>query len=78
MTTVKLERLKSLNEEELSMLLYILNTITPRLLPYEVTKNVIPYIKNRYLEFLIKSFEPQITEDGKHIFSCLKEKLQIQ
>lgn len=75
---MKLERLKSLNEEELSMLLYMLNTIAPRLLPYEVTKNVIPYIKNRYLEFLIKSFESHVTEDGKHIFSCLKEKLQIQ
>lgn len=75
---MKLERLKSLNEEELNMLLYILNTTSPRLLPYEVTKNVIPYLKNRYLEFVIKSVEPKITEDGKHIFSCIKEKLQIQ
>jgi hypothetical protein len=75
---VKLERLKSLNEEEMNMLLYILNTTSPRLLPYEVTKDVIPYLKNRYLEFVIKSIEPKIAEDGKHIFSCLKEKLQIQ
>jgi len=75
---VKLENLKSLNEEELSMLLYILNTITPRLLPYEITKCVIPYLKNRYLQFAIKQFESQVSEEGKHIFSCLKDKLQIQ
>lgn len=60
------------------MLLYILNTITPKLLPYEITKGVVPYLKDRYLQFVIKQFESKVSEEGKHIFSCLKEKLQIQ
>lgn len=75
---MKLERLNSLNEDELNMLLYILNTTQPRILPYEFTKSIIPFLKTKYLEFIIKNAEPQIAEAGRHIFSCLKEKFQIQ
>jgi len=72
-----LEQFKSLTEDELAMLLFLCNDKNAPILPYEITEDILLYVKHTTLCNLLLKSEPNLTDEGKPIFTCLKTKLGI-
>lgn len=71
---MRLETLKSLTEDELSMVLFILNTEPP--LPIkEVGVNLIPFYRDDALTFKISKWNDKVSEKGRPIFDSLMSKI---
>lgn len=75
---VSSETLKTLTDDELAMLLFVVNNHKPRLLSYEIDRNILKSMHLRKLVEVLKKVEPDLLEHAKPIFSCLLEKLGIK
>ncbi len=74
---VTLHQLNSLTDDEIAVVLYIVNCLEPKILPYELGPRLLCSIKHHKLcERVVKS-EPFINELGMPILVSLKSKLGI-
>ena len=74
---VTLHQLNSLTDDEIAVVLYIVNCLEPKVLPYELGPRLLCSIKHHKLcERVVKS-EPFINELGMPILVSLKSKLGI-
>jgi hypothetical protein len=74
---MSLEKLNSLDELEKTMLLYIVNTKVPRILPYEIDYELLGYFKYHKLKELLNNVESQVNEEGLIVLNKLKVKLNM-
>ncbi len=74
---VSTDTLKTLTEDELALLLYVVNSHNPKLLKCDVSPNLLKSIHLWKLKEMLKKAEPNLVDDAKPIFSCLLQKLGI-
>jgi hypothetical protein len=75
---MKIEQLKSLNEDELAMLWYILNKIgRPVFTTHEFDPEVFTSIRHDSFIRRIVEAEPHVKEESKPLYDSLKQKLDI-
>ena len=72
------DTLKTLKDDELALLLYVVNSHTPKILNCEVTPNLLKSIHLWKLTEMLKKAEPNLLEEAKPIFTCVLEKLGIK
>lgn len=72
------ETLKSLTDDELAILLYAVNSHTPKILKCEIGPHLLKSIHLWKFKEILKKVEPDLTDDAKPIFNCLLTKLGIQ
>lgn len=72
------ETLKTFTDDELALLLYVVNSHTPKLLNGEVTPNLLKSIHLWKLSEMLKKAEPNLLDEAKPIFTCVLEKLGIK
>lgn len=72
------DTLKKFTDDELALLLYAVNSHKPPILNCEVTPHLLKSIHLWKLEEVLKKSQPNLTEEGKPIFSCVIEKLGIK
>jgi hypothetical protein len=74
---LKNEHIQNLSEDELAMLLFIVNAVSPKILNYEITPNLIPSINHDALTGRVLQCEQFIKDEYKHIFNEMKRKLEM-
>ena len=72
---MRISQLNSLNESELSLLLYIVNVIEPLRPPLEITPNFLLFFNHDALLWKVAQQESKLTDEGKKIFHGLMTKL---
>lgn len=72
------DTLKTLTDDELALLLYVVNSHTPKLLNCEITPNLLKSIHVWKLDEMLKKAEPNLLDEAKPIFACVLEKLGIK
>jgi hypothetical protein len=72
---MRISQVKSLSEEELSLLLYIVNIIHPIKPGPEITPKLLPTIRHDALLWIVSQQEPKLTDAGKLVFQSLMTKL---
>lgn len=76
---MNLEQLQSLNDDEISMLWYIVNEIKPSVIDGVILEpELFPSIRHPFIVHRIKSVESKISDTGKEIYVGLKSKLNIE
>jgi hypothetical protein len=69
-------QLKSLTDDELQLLFYVVNVLSPTTLPQiEYDYNSITWIRHQLLIQKLISVEPQIKDEFKEVFDRLMSKL---
>jgi len=69
------ETLKSLSEEELALLFYILSKEWK--FSEGISINAILSFKGGYISHIFKLYESELTDEGKNILTCLREKIKV-
>jgi hypothetical protein len=75
---MKLEQLYDLNDDELSMLWFMINKVNPPSLPYEADPCLFVYINHQRLVDRIKQCGQFVKDEHQHIFNGLKAKIGIE
>jgi hypothetical protein len=71
------DTVKSLTEDELSMLLFIVNSHTPKILNCDVNPHLLKSIHGWKLKEMLNKAEPNLLEEHRSTFNCLREKLGL-
>lgn len=75
---MRTSQLKSLTDDELNLLLYVVNVSEPiSSPPVEITPERLLWIKHDALLWKLSKQESKLTEDGKKVFSSLMVKLNV-
>jgi hypothetical protein len=77
MCFVSTETLKSFTDDELAMLLFLVNTSVPRMLPYDLTPHELRMIHLWKFKEIMARAEPNLSDVGKPIFIGLSTKLGL-
>lgn len=72
-----LNQIQSLNDEELSLILYLFNVLEPIKPGPEITVDLLPYIKPDALLWKLASIESKLNIRGKEVFHSLMTKLNV-
>lgn len=72
---MRIDQVKSLSEEELSLLLYIFNVIHPISPGPKITPENLPIIRHDALLWIVSQQESKLTDKGKEVFRSLMTKL---
>jgi hypothetical protein len=77
MAKLRNEHINDLNEDELSILWFCINVVSPKILNYEITPSLFTSIKHEALQNRLLQCEQFIKDEYKNIFNELKRKLEM-
>lgn len=72
------EELNALSEAELAFLLQSIDMVKSKLWEYPTDVTILKSLKQGYLKYVFGRVEPMLTDGGKVIINCVREKLKIQ
>ncbi len=72
---MRIGQLESLTPDELGLLLYIVNVVSPTSPKMEISPKFLLFYKHDLLTFKVAQQEPKLTEEGKKVFQGLMTKL---
>ena len=76
-TLMSTETLKSLTEDELAMLLYLVNTSEPKMFSYDLNPMELRFIHLWKFHEILSKGGPVVIEEAKPIFNGLVQKLGL-
>ena len=72
---MRISQLKSLTQDELNLLLYIVNVVEPFHSKIKINGNMLLCINHDALTWMVAKQEPKMTDEGKFVFKSLMLKL---
>lgn len=72
-----LREYESLTQDEIDILLFLFNTATPRVMPYEIEPHDLLYIRRKFLEARVCQCEQFVKDEFKLKYGEMKTKLNI-
>lgn len=72
---MRIGQLESLTQDELGLLLYVVNVLSPTSPPMEISPKMLLFFKHDALLFKLAQQESKLTDDGKKVFHGLMAKL---